>query len=93
MRPDPRLHRRALLSAYHRYLVADRACRLAQEEALSWFPTENRPSVLLIGNPGSPLRRLHDRRDRAIFRLQLLRPKFHQTRGCATRTILALPSS
>jgi len=93
MRPELELRRRALLSAYHRYLAADRACRLAEKEALSWFPIKNHPSVPPIGHPGSPLRRLHDRRDRAIFRLQLLRLKFHETRSCATHPILALPSS
>lgn len=93
MIPDHRPHRRALLSAYQRYMAADRACRLAQKEALSWFPTKNRPSVPPIGNQGSPLRRLHEHRDRALVRLQVLRLRLHETRQRATPhvSILALP--
>jgi len=93
MRPELEIHRRALLSAYQRYLAADRAWRRAQNEAVSWFPARNRPSVLPIGDPGSPLRRLHDRRDIAIVRLEVLQMKLHETRRRTTRhfRILALP--
>lgn len=95
MRPELRLHYRALLSAHHRYMAADRACRIAQKEALSWFPTKQRPSVPPIGNPGSPLRRLHDRRDRSLIRLEVLRLTLHETRHREPRhvSILALPKS
>ena len=63
MTPDINFRRRTLLVFYSRYLNADRALRLAQEEALSWFPQDARPLVPPIGNPGSRIRRLYDRRD------------------------------
>lgn len=88
---DPR--RRALLIFYRRYLAADRAWRLAQAEAVSWFPAQFRPAVPPIGDPGSKLRRLHDRRDRALARLKVAHLKLGKAQERATRSvyILALP--
>jgi len=85
--------RRALLIFYRRYLAADRAWRLAQAEAVSWFPVQFRPAVPPIGNPGSKLRHLHDRRDRALAKLTVAHLKLGDARKRATRSvhILALP--
>ena len=95
MTPELEPHRRALLTVYRRYLDEDRVWRLAQREALSWFPTRTHPSVQLIGDPGSPLRRIHDRRDRALVYLQVIRLQLQETRRRTTRhvRILALPPS
>ena len=85
--------RRALLIFYRRYLAADRAWRLAQAEAVSWFPVQFRPAVPPIGNPGSKLRRLHDQRDRALAKLTVAHLKLGNARKRATSKvrILALP--
>jgi hypothetical protein len=85
MTPDLEPRRRALAVFYRRYLVADRALRLAQGEALSWFPRGSRPSVPPIGDPGSPVRRLHDRRDRALQLLVVAHVKLHEARRRSAR--------
>jgi hypothetical protein len=80
MTQDLEPRRRALAVFYHRYLAADRAFRLARREALSWFPSGSRPAVTPIGNPGSPIRRLHDRRDRALQQLIVARTILDEAR-------------
>ena len=86
--------RRVLLKAYRRYLDAESDLRTAQEEALRWFPQNSRPQVLPIGQPGSRVRQLHDRRERALARLVAIRQMLPETRRGAYRTvqILSLPS-
>ena len=75
MTMDRRLegYRRVLFVAYQRYLAADRALQIAQAGALRWFPNARTRGTALIGNPGSRIRLLYERRDRAIARLQLSR--------------------
>jgi hypothetical protein len=92
--PDLASRRRALLIVYKRYLQAERAWYLAQAEALSWFPRPPGRTVTQIGNPGSRLRRLHDRRDRAMEQLALAQQRFDDAKRRATRRIqiLALPA-
>lgn len=92
MTPEIEPQRRALLIIYRRYLLADRAWRLAQREAQSWFPSHERPAVP-IGNPGSRIRRLHDRRDRAVEQLEVALLKLHeaQRRAAARTMVLSLP--
>lgn len=65
--------RRILIVAYRRYLAEDRALQVARSSALSWFPKAPAKATLPIGDPGSRIRRLYERRDRAIARLILAR--------------------
>lgn len=67
------VQRRILIVAYRRYLVADQSLQAARAAALSWFPEAPPRSNMLIGDPGSRIRRLLDRRDRALARLYLAR--------------------
>jgi hypothetical protein len=64
--PDLNFRRRVLVVLYRKYLDADLAWVLAQREVLSWFPLGARPAGSLMGNRGSHLRRLCERRDRAL---------------------------
>ncbi len=93
MTPDLELRRRVLVVFYRRYVRADRAWRLAQIEARSWFPARERPAVPPIGDAGSRLRRLYDRRDRAIAQLAAAHREYAAVRHRPTRKvrILALP--
>lgn len=75
--------RRILIIAYRRYLVADRALKAARRAALVWFPDLPPKSAMLIGDPGSPIRRLHDRRQRALARLVLVRQELKTAQGRA----------
>jgi hypothetical protein len=87
-----RSHRRVLLVVYRRYLRADRAWRLAQREARSWFPPDSRPAVPPIGDSGSRLRRLHDRRDKALMQLMTAyRTLYEMRRQNAALRVRALP--
>lgn len=80
MSADFTTRRRAVLVFYRRYLEADRAFRLAQQEAMSWLRTGDHPTVPPIGHPGSRLRRLHDQRDRALTLLVAAQNKLHVIR-------------
>ncbi len=93
MTPDLNFHRRVLVVLYRKYLDADRAWRLAQTEALSWFPLDTRPAGSLMGNPGSHLRRLYERRDRALSQFMVVYGEIDQAPRRAVRQvhILALP--
>jgi hypothetical protein len=66
-------HRRLLIVAYQRYLAADRALETARSAAVSWFPVATSGNTVLIGDPGSRIRRLYEHRDRALARLTLAR--------------------
>ena len=93
MTSDLNFRRRVLVVMYRRYLDADRAWRVAQSEARSWFPLDARPAGSLMGNPGSPLRRLYERRDRALSQFMVVCGEIEQARRRAARQvhILALP--
>ncbi len=67
------IHRRMVLNAYHRFLAADRSLQKAQSAALSWIPEPAAQKTMIMGDPGSRVRQLHDRRDRALARLTLFR--------------------
>lgn len=71
MHENLEVHRRILIVAYRRYLVADQAFQAGRAAALSWFPEAPPRSTMLIGDPGSRIRGLHERRDRALTRLNL----------------------
>lgn len=88
--------RRALLVIYRRWLDADRALALALRDARTVFPSASRPPRWTIGAPGSPVRRLHEQRERALLQLQAARLKLAvaKARLDARRgggTILLLP--
>ena len=93
MAPDIKARRRALKIIYKRYLRADRAWRLAQEEALSWSPASRRPTVPPIGDPGSHVRKLYDYRDRVLAQLTVAHQEMSRVRRRPVRhiRILALP--
>lgn len=65
-------HRRFLILAHQRYFAADRALETARSTARSWFPEALARSTTLIGDPGSRVRHLYERRDRARARLALV---------------------
>lgn len=67
--------RRVLLLTYQRYLAADRAWTIALREMNTWYPVANKLGLSTIGNPGSPIRRVHDQRDRALRQLEAARLK------------------
>lgn len=85
--------RRVLRIYYQRYLAADRAWHSAQREALTWFPIARRSSDYPIGDPGSPLRRLFDRRERALTQLTVAHMKLRIARRRQVKKvqILSLP--
>lgn len=63
-------HFRLLAAAYARYLAAERRLARADSEFRAFFPANRAPRRGTIGAPRSPVRRLHDERDRALLRLQ-----------------------
>lgn len=69
------IRRRLLQVTYLRYVEADRALALALQNMRSRFPPSSLPHRGTIGEPGSQIRRLHERRDRAILQLQVARTK------------------
>jgi hypothetical protein len=72
--------RRVLQVTYQRYLEAERAWNEATSEMKAWFPTANQPSCLMIGSPGSPIRRLYQQRERAVRQLEVARLKLEVAR-------------
>lgn len=75
MHTDLSIRRRVLILHYRRYLEADRTWKNAREDLKAWFPVARHPEPVAIGNPGSPIRKLYDRRDRALMQLQAARFK------------------
>jgi hypothetical protein len=62
MRAELHMRYRLLLRAERRFDAADRHWHAAAHSARALFPAPLRPPVLPIGNPGSPVRRLRERR-------------------------------
>lgn len=75
MRKELEVRRRALLRAYKRYLEVERIWADAVKDARSWYPAQSRPRTSFVGNPGSPIRRLHEQRQKALHQLQVSRLK------------------
>lgn len=71
MDSDLAVRRRALGIVYRRYVEADRQWTEAVRGVMSWFPSSERLHPVALGNPGSPVRRLYDRRERAIAQLEV----------------------
>ncbi len=96
MTPNITTRRRAIVVLYRRYLDAERALRRAQDDARAWFPRPPRRIIEIIGDPGSHMRRLHDRRDRALLQLTAAHRKLAEARSRSREvrvqmTVLALP--
>ena len=67
--------RRALRVTFERYVEADRAWREALLAMNDWFPQSPALHVGMIGNPGSPMRRLFDARSRALLHFEVAQVK------------------
>jgi hypothetical protein len=80
MHSDLQTRRRVLLVTYRRYLEAERALTLARQEMKGWFPAAARPGETAIGQPGSRIRRVYDRRERAILQLAAAKEKLEIAR-------------
>lgn len=79
MHADLATRRRVLLVIYKRYIAAEHAWSVAQQETKIWFPqTHHSPAI--IGDPGSPIRHLYDQRARAILQLEVARQKLQVAR-------------
>jgi hypothetical protein len=74
-------HFRLLAAAYSRYLAAERRLARADTEIRTFFPANRAPRRGTIGAPRSPVRRLHDERDRALLRLHSSYEKFRMARA------------
>ena len=88
-------HHRLLAIAYRRYLDADLRLVEALNEMQSFFPVNRMPCRGTVGAPRSPIRRLHEERDRALLRLQSAYVKFktakarvHQREASGQTTLL-----
>ncbi|MCU9838896.1 hypothetical protein OEZ49_14050 [Ruegeria sp. WL0004] len=81
MHPYLEIRRRMLDKAMRRYVRADIAWRQGLEQAALLIPGAIGRGYLMIGNPGSRVRRLYDERDRALQRLTAARAKLHEARG------------
>lgn len=91
MQSDLDLRRRVLVKLYRRYIAADRAWELETRAAMTWLPEVPAVKLALIGNPGSRVRRLYDRREEALERLQVARTKLESARRRqASRTLLLI---
>ncbi|OOY25003.1 hypothetical protein BMI91_00760 [Thioclava sediminum] len=92
MRPELTTRRRALRLAFERYIEADRAWRDALVALNDWFPPSANRRPGMIGNPGSPIRRLYDARSRALVRLEVTQVKLATAkRRLAERRARELP--
>jgi hypothetical protein len=80
MHKDLETRRLVLLTTYRRYLEADRAWTVALAEVRAWFPAQARPYRTAIGDPGSPVRQLWERRERALLHLEIARGKLEEAR-------------
>ena len=75
MQSDLDLQRRVLVKLYRRYVTADRDWVIETRSAVAWLPDAPPEKLALIGNPGSRVRRLYDRREEALDRLHAARAK------------------
>jgi hypothetical protein len=80
MQSDLDLQRRVLVKLYRRYVTADREWVIETRSAVAWLPEAPPEKLALIGNPGSRVRRLYDRREAALDRLHAARAKLEVAR-------------
>lgn len=86
MHADLLTRRRVLMLTYRRYVDADRAWNIALDDVKRWFPLNSRPARWVIGDPGSPIRRLYERREQALLQLEAARRKLDAARRRLTAT-------
>ena len=91
MHADLATRRRVLQLTYHRYLAADRSLEMALREMRAWFPDQVQPSIAIIGNPGSTIRRLVDQRERTVAQLEVARQKLEVARQRLAVRLRATP--
>lgn len=92
MQAELATRRRMLAVTYRRYLEADRDLTLALRETRRWFPASSPPYRWTIGDPGSRVRRLYDRRERAVAQLVAARAKLETAkRRLAARDAAHVP--
>lgn len=80
MHSDLEFRRQVLLKIYRRYLAADRAWLIASQEVQTWFPRQHGRAATPIGNPGSHVRYVYERRDQALQQLSAARQKLEEAR-------------
>jgi hypothetical protein len=80
MQSDLDLQRRVLVKLYRRYVTADRDWVVETRSAVAWLPEAPSEKLAVIGNPGSRVRRLYDRREDALDRLHAARAKLEAAR-------------
>ena len=80
MHTDLATRRRVLQLTYQRFLDADRVWSMALRDVKTWFPSANQPNPFTIGNPGSRIRRLYEKRERAMLQLHAARLKLRVAR-------------
>jgi hypothetical protein len=81
MQSDLDLRRRVLVKLYRRYVAADQGLACSKPaSAVAWLPEVPPEKLALIGNPGSRVRRLYERRDEAMERLHAARAKLEVAR-------------
>ena len=81
MRAELHMRYRLLLRAERRFDAADRHWHAAAHAARALFPAPLRPSVLPIGDPGSPVRQLWERRERELLALLAARARLEGARA------------
>lgn len=94
MHRDLDQNRRLLAMAYQRYIEAELVWIRARGAARAWFPEDSRPYRWTMGSPQSRLRRIYERRQRAILQLAVARQKFRRAKARMEnrrRLILLLP--
>lgn len=80
MHTELETRRRVLLVTYRRYIEAERALTVARREMQAWFPPASRPRDTAIGQPGSRIRGIYDRRERAMLQLATAKAKLEEAR-------------
>lgn len=80
MQPELEFRRQVLVKIYRRYLAADQAWSVASREAQAQFPRQTCRTATAIGNPGSHIRDVYERRDLALLRLTAARRKLEEAR-------------
>lgn len=80
MQPELESRRRVLILTFRRYEEADHDWAVAARTARTWFPVSDAPPRRTIGDPGSRLRRLYERRERALQQLQIIREELDEAR-------------
>lgn len=74
-----------LVLTYRRYLDAELGWIRARRAARAWFPPSSQPYRWTIGSPESALRKVHEKRQRALLQMEAARRKFQQAKAQSER--------